>query len=253
MLELTEDINATEDGLGIYIPEIKILALADLHIGIELALFNEGTYLPINQFRIMQENVKKLIKKHKPELLIINGDVKHEFSRASPQEWFEFDDLLKLLNKYSISLEIVRGNHDNYLKTILSRYNLILREPYFELSRFLFMHGHMSLSEMFPGALPDVDWLILAHEHPAIVLYDDVKGKHKFRCYLLGRWQKYKVLVLPAYSPFTSGSVLNEISSSRILSPVLQEISVNEFTPIIIDKNEVLKFPKLKDMIKIDF
>ena len=57
MTELDQNIIATGDGLGIYLPEIQAITIADLHIGIELAFLSEGTYIPVDQFQIMQKNV----------------------------------------------------------------------------------------------------------------------------------------------------------------------------------------------------
>jgi putative SbcD/Mre11-related phosphoesterase len=248
MPELAKGIIATEDGLGIYLPKIRSLVIADLHLGFELALFGEGTYIPIDQYQIMQNNIMDLIEKYNPELLIINGDFKHEFARPSRQEWYELSALLKVLSNYGVELELIRGNHDNYLKTILSREGKTLREPYFLHSDYLFVHGHQSLSEIFDAPLPDVPWVILAHEHPAIELRDSSGGKHKFRCYLKGSWEGHNLLVLPAYSPIASGSIMNKLSGARILSPILKGVKLEEFKPLIVDKGELLKFPMLKQM-----
>jgi putative SbcD/Mre11-related phosphoesterase len=252
MPELTSNIIATDDGLGLYLPKIRALAIADLHIGIELALFGEGTYIPVDQYQIMQNNIVKLIEKYNPNLLIINGDFKHEFARASQQEWFELRALLQTLTDIGVELEIVRGNHDNYLKTILSHEGKTIREPYFVKSEYLFLHGHQSFDEVFDNAIPDVDWIILAHEHPAIELRDDTGGKHKFRCYLRGSWEAYNFIVMPSYSPLASGAVMNKLDQTRILSPVLREINLGDFKPVVVDKGELLTFPELRQLNKLD-
>jgi len=251
MPELAKGIIATEDGLGIYLPKIRSLVIADLHLGVELALFGEGTYMPIDQYQIMQNSIINLIEKYNPESLIINGDFKHEFARPSRQEWYELKALSKVLSDYGVELELVRGNHDNYLKTILAREDKTLREPYYLYSDYLFVHGHQSLSEIFDTSLPEVSWVILAHEHPAIELRDSSGGKHKFRCYLKGTWGDYNLLVLPAYSPIASGSIINKLNGARILSPILKDVKLEEFKPLIVDKGELLKFPKLKQLSNI--
>jgi metallophosphoesterase superfamily enzyme len=105
---------------------------------------------------------------------------------------------------------------------------------------------------MFNGNLPEVDWLIFAHEHPAILLHDDIKGKHKFRCYLQGKWDNYKILVLPAISPLASGTILNSIESANLISPVLREIQIESFKPIIVDKGEILEFPIIKNLLELE-
>jgi putative SbcD/Mre11-related phosphoesterase len=248
--KLAENIIATEDGLGVYLPKIDALVIADLHLGIELSLFDEGTYIPIDQYEIMHKTIENLNNKYNPTLIIINGDFKHEFARASHQEWHELKGLIQSLTQLGVRLEIVRGNHDNYLKTVLSRQGKTLREPYFITSDYLFMHGHQSLQEVFKSTIPDVKWIVLAHEHPAIELQDDTGGKHKFKCYLKGRWEEYHILVLPAFSPFASGTVVNKIDQSQILSPVLKEMKLEEFRPLVMDNGELLTFPTIGELDK---
>lgn len=251
MIELAEDIIATDDGLGIYLPELDAVVIADLHIGFELSFLNEGTYFPVDQYHIIKENIIKLIKKFKPDSLIINGDFKHEFSKASHQEWYELKDLIKILNRFNVKLEIIRGNHDNYLKTILSTQGNNIIEPYSIKSRYIFTHGHLSLQDIPINKISDINWMILAHEHPAIILFDEIRGKHKFRCFLLGQWKKYRVLVLPAFSPFASGSVMNNSEPPSIQSAILKDINAYNFAPVVVDQNEVIKFPKLSDLARI--
>ena len=247
MLELSKGILATEDGLGIYLTEINTLVYADLHIGLEFSLFNQGTYLPVDQFQIMKDQIFSQVKRFKPGTLVINGDFKHEFSSASPQEWFELDILINELNEYDLDLQIVRGNHDNYLKNILKRYNKSLNEPNLEVDGYLFSHGHLDIDYMFQKEEPTVDWLILGHEHPVIALYDDLSGKHKFRCYLLGNFKDYNILVLPALTPMASGTVINSSEANKLLSPILNELTLDNFQPIVVDKGEKLIFPKIKE------
>jgi metallophosphoesterase superfamily enzyme len=114
------------------------------------------------------------------------------------------------------------------------------------------MHGHQSIDDVFNKILPDVTWIILAHEHPAIVLHDNAGGKHKFRCFLKGRWKKYNVLVLPAYSPFTSGAIVNEVEKDEILSPILREIGLKDFKPLVVDSGELLTFPTLEQIREVN-
>jgi putative SbcD/Mre11-related phosphoesterase len=253
MPELNQDIIATIDGFGIYIPKISTLAIADLHLGFEYSLFSEGTYFPIDQFQILKRKIIRLIRKYKPRTLLINGDFKHEFSKASIQEWYELKALMKILDDHNIELELVRGNHDNYLKNVLAHQGETLFEPYLIKSDFLFAHGHLSLNAMFDDILPKVKWLIFAHEHPAILLHDDIKGKHKFKCYLLGKWNNFNVLVLPAISPLASGTIMNSMGGTNLISPVLKEIQIGSFKPIVVVDGEIFKFPIIKNIIESEF
>jgi putative SbcD/Mre11-related phosphoesterase len=251
MPNISLDIQITDDGLGIYLPKIETLVYADLHIGIEETIYNDGTYLPIDQFQIMIKYIKLMIEELKPKILLINGDFKHEFSQATRQEWCELQELFKIIKKHNLTLEIIRGNHDNYLKTIIKRFGIHLREPYFQISKYLFIHGHELIPDDFLKTAENIEWIILAHEHPAIILHDDTGGKHKFKCFLIGSWNKYNVLVLPALSPLATGAIMNFDDNKRILSPLLRIMDLPDFRPVVFDKGELLKFPCIKDMINV--
>jgi putative SbcD/Mre11-related phosphoesterase len=251
MSNISLDIQVTNDGLGIYIPQIETLVYADLHLGIEQTLFNEGTYLPIDQFQIIKKNIEQMIEELNPKILLINGDFKHEFSQATRQEWYELHELFEIINNYDLTLELVRGNHDNYLKRIINKFGINLRVPHFQISKYLFIHGHELIPDDFLKTAENIEWLILAHEHPAIILDDDAGVKHKFKCFLIGSWNKYKVLVLPALSPLATGAIMNSDDEKRILSPILRIMDLQEFRPVVFHKGELLKFPRLKDMITV--
>ncbi|HDJ96505.1 MAG TPA: phosphoesterase, partial [Candidatus Aenigmarchaeota archaeon] len=85
------------DKYGIFLKEFKALVIADLHIGYEAALEKQGIMIPKSQYPKIRESIEEMIKISKPETLIINGDVKHEFEEATRQEWKEVLDLLDFL------------------------------------------------------------------------------------------------------------------------------------------------------------
>jgi metallophosphoesterase superfamily enzyme len=59
---------------------------------------------------------------------------------------------------------------------------------------------------------------------------------------------KIEVLILPAYSPMAVGAAVNSSKKSKFLSDWLQNIDTSGFEPIVIDKNEILKFPPLDQL-----
>ena len=203
-MKLTKDITVSDDGLALFLNDIKTIVIADLHIGLEQALMEEGTFLPIDQYSSIKANILKWIDIYNPERVVINGDFKHEFGRASRQETTEILDLWDLFNSRSLEFEVVRGNHDNYLINVLKNRNKSLRDPSYTIDRYFFTHGHKDIE-----ISKDAEVVIIAHEHPAIVLRDDIGGRHKFKCLLHGVSQNQKVIVLPALSPLSAGSVIN--------------------------------------------
>ena len=135
-MKLTKKITISDDGLALFLEDINSIAIADLHIGLELALMDEGTFLPIDQYSDIKAKILKWVDIWNPERIIINGDFKHEFGRVSRQEWTEILDLWDTLKTKSIELEVVRGNHDNYLITVLKKRNKNLRDPSYSIGRY---------------------------------------------------------------------------------------------------------------------
>ena len=106
---------------AVYCREDEALAIADLHLGYEASLQAEAVAMPDFQFEIMTGRLERLLKKYTPQTLIINGDIKHEFGRNMGQEWDEVSQMIRLAAEHDAELVMVRGNHDNFLKTIVAR------------------------------------------------------------------------------------------------------------------------------------
>ncbi len=246
MLQKVEIIEGIElVPYGVFIKEIKALAIADLHIGYEEALLELGIHLPKSQYPKIKERVLYLLDELNPRLLIIVGDVKHEFGEASRQEWIEVLDLLDTLQQ-RVALHIVRGNHDNYLIPILKRRRVPFHDPFFLLRRYLFVHGHKRVpEEVFKRARI----IVMGHEHPAITFRDEVGAKTKFKCHLVRKMNDSCLVILPAVSPLAPGADI----SFRLLpfSPLLRKIDLESFRVIVIDEESgAFDFGTLKDLRK---
>lgn len=222
---------------AIYIEKIEAVALADLHLGYEGIMAEHGVFVPKVQFKKEMKAVKKVLEEKEPERVIINGDLKHEFSETSYHEFREVNAMLAYLKEAVKEVLLVKGNHDNFLQRIAFRNGIELFDE-LELGRYTFIHGHV---------LPKKHkkFLIIGHEHPAIALYDEIGAKEKINCFLYGS----SILVLPAFSPLMQGSEVNVIPKSRLLSPVLRKCDVDELAVIgTSEETGSLKFPKLKEL-----
>jgi hypothetical protein len=246
-IELDRNIYVSDDGLALYVEDIQAIVVADLHIGLEQALMEEGTYLPLNQYSQMKKTILELCDKYAPTQVIINGDFKHEFSRALAQESYEILDLIDSLRDININLQIVRGNHDNYLIRVLKRRGININDPYYKVGRYFFTHGHEAVQ------IPtNVECVMVAHEHPALLLRDETGYRHKFKCFLIGAWKDKNVTVLPAFSTLSTGYGVGAISQHQVLSKLLQYMDLSKFRPVVIDKGELFNFPTLTELEKID-
>jgi hypothetical protein len=224
---------------ALFIKKLKLLAIADLHIGYEQSLESSGYFIPKSQYSKIKNNLIKLIKKFNPEKLLINGDVKHEFGSSLNQEWNETLDLLDTLQE-KVEIIIVRGNHDNYLIPILKKRkikfvnNLLIKNYFFE-------HGHIEYE------IPNkANTIIIAHEHPAIIIPQEL-GKYKFKCFLKGSYLNKTLIVLPAFSPIMPGTEINQVSRGELLSPILRKTELENFE-ILIYEEKLYRF-KMKDLL----
>jgi putative SbcD/Mre11-related phosphoesterase len=227
--------------LGLYISDLRILVIADLHIGHEASLEKHGILLPISTYPRMKRKLLNMIDEIDVDELIILGDVKTEFGRPSIQEWIEVKDLLNTLRN-RLRIRVVRGNHDNYILNILSKFSIDFHYPYFKFGDTVFIHGH----EPLPQEVGDAELIVMAHEHPAITLRDKLGVKFKFKCFLKGVYEDRKIIVIPAFSPLATGASINEVGGEELLSPILQSIDVGELTPIVFEDKEIFELPKIK-------
>ena len=159
---------------ALWIPELSAIAIADVHLGYESGMFDEPFY-PKMQFREISERMERLMKRYEPKWVIINGDLKHEFSKTPYPEFSEVRDFLDILGDAKVTL--VRGNHDNFIVGYLKNRGVGVTDV-LETERFIFMHGHEEKDRKGKIA-------VIGHEHPAILIRDEIGGSAKFPCFIV--------------------------------------------------------------------
>lgn len=180
----------------------KTAVIADLHLGLENAMQNVGIAIPRMQIAEIIDKVNLILNKYDIEKLIIAGDLKHEFGQNLPYEW---DDVRAFLDSIDVDVSIVRGNHDNFLSTILSEYSIELKE-YDRIEDYYVVHGHLEFG---------FDKVIMAHEHPALK-FRRSGAIYSYPCFLVADKMKF---VIPAFSPLVAGS---DVLQGEFLSPILR-------------------------------
>ncbi|RLI77895.1 phosphoesterase [Archaeoglobales archaeon] len=190
----------------------KTAIISDLHLGIENVLLDRGIHIPRMQVDEIIKNTKEIIEKYSINRLVIAGDLKHEFSRNLPYEW---DDVKRFLDEIDVEIEVVRGNHDNYLGVILSKYDILLVDE-LSIENWRIVHGHRNC---------DSNKILMGHEHPAIKIRFE-GGFYTFPCYLKISDERRVVVVMPAFSPILPGS--NILNLDSFLSPILKNVKLGE-------------------------
>jgi len=223
-----------------YIKSLDAIVMSDLHLGIEGALANEGIYLPMSISESTIRLVKRVLEDYEPRRVVFAGDVKHGFGLLNTSEWVHVRNLFRDLSE-NYDVLVVRGNHDNYLGVLLSRYDIPFVERFDE-DVYTIIHGHTK-----PRRLNEV--VIIGHEHPSISLRDDVGVKYKFKCFLWGEMGGHKLLVLPSVGELATGATINIYEEER-LSPLMKEVDITNFKAYAIVPGEtVQEFPVIKDFV----
>ena len=208
-----------------------ILIIGDLHLGFEEFLIKQGFLIPYSQLKKTISRLEKIIKKAKPKIIIINGDLKDEFGTISRQEWSEITQFISFIQKTS-KLIFIKGNHDTILDPIAKKHSIKVRQR-FDIDEITITHGDKLLKNLKKT-------VIISHEHPAISFSE--RPDEKYKCFLLGKYKKHNLVVLPSFNLLIPGS---DITREEILSPYIKNIS--NFNVFVI-QDKVYDFGKLKNI-----
>ena len=231
-LEVAPGLWATRH-FALWLKEEGAVAISDLHLGFEAALAEQGVSIPRFQRREVLGRLARLLDAYEPEKLIIAGDFKHEFSKNLPDEWVEIKQVLRFLQQRTETI-VVRGNHDNYLATILGDLRMTLHDRY-DLGGCTFVHGHEDVQAL--------GTIVMGHEHPAVKLRDPLGATVSVPAFLIAE----RVVVLPAFSPLALGV---NVASYPYLSPLLNRIDVDAARVVGIDEKEgLLDFGRVSDLV----
>ena len=235
MIKIHKNIYAIETGL--YLEEHKALVIADTHFGFEESLHRQGVLVPKRQYKLMMEEIKRIISKVKIEKIILNGDIKHEFGTITRQEWKDVNNFLDFCRENFKEIIVVKGNHDPILKFLINKRN-IKEVKEFNLGDILMTHG-----DYVPDKLSKI--ILIGHEHPAITLKHEAKWE-KYKCFLKGKFEKSVLIVQPCFNPLVEGS---DVTREKKFGPFLQE-NLDEFEVFIYDEatKEDLYFGELGDL-----
>lgn len=244
-IKLAKGVNIASPWPCIYLEKENVLLASDIHLGLEDQREKIGMHIPGPIFEKVLECILTPVKSLGCKRIIILGDVKHEFGRPSEAEWYTVKKFVKSLRGLDCELEVVKGNHDNYIVQVLKELNVKLHDPSLRLGRFYLTHGHNDVEDDFK----DAEHIFMGHEHPAISIKDDVGIKHRFKAFLSGRIKKWSVTVLPSISPLSYGNPMNEIQQSQFMAPLLRKYGVDNFVPYLIEIGKtVKKFPEMKHL-----
>ena len=239
----------------------KTVVVADLHIGWEVSLAEEGVHVPSQTIKL-QRKLSEIIRKAKPEKILFLGDVKHTIARAEVEEWRDVPQLFESIAKEVNEIMVVPGNHDGNLEPLLPENVKILPITGIRIGETGFFHGHAWPS---PELLACKN-LVIGHLHPVVVFRDPLgfritsqvwveakcdglklartllkKLKIKFGKDVTNAFEKEfgvvprvnKLFIMPAFNdflggqPVNAGSICQEEKYRDFIGPILRSGAVN--------------------------
>ncbi|MDW8084018.1 MAG: metallophosphoesterase [Candidatus Caldarchaeum sp.] len=144
---------------------VRMLAVADLHLGFEEELRSKGVKVPLQSPKIVEE-LASLAEEQNARKIIVVGDLKHNIRGASPLEYEILPRMLKPLKRVVDEIIVIPGNHDGKISKLVAglasvqplKGYLVLEE------KTGFTHGHVKPDKK----LLMMDTIVIGHFHPVL-------------------------------------------------------------------------------------
>jgi len=188
--------------LALWISELRVLVIADLHWGYVASHRAEGNLLPAWGDADIARRLDALVRDYDPAEMVWLGDSLHTLAGAQTAEEY--------LRKASLAVTIVSGNHD-------ARWSRAREHRFLQRGNFTLHHGDRVL------LVPSGSCEIVGHLHPAVSWADGAGMRLKMPALVTSDHR----LVLPAFSPWAAGvpwkkplpgETIYAISSKRIFT-----------------------------------
>ena len=176
--------------LAIFHERSRWLAVADLHYGYEGVIQDAGGLFPQWGNQTIEDRLEELIRDYQPKTVLIVGDIMH--GRGSLREATQFCQRIRQLDT---EIRLIEGNHDR--SAVKQKLGF---EDAVRIDGFFFHHGHLDLAPN-PGEIE-----ITGHFHPAISIRDGAGLKLKYPALIQESTASYQRWILPAFSPWASGT-----------------------------------------------
>jgi putative SbcD/Mre11-related phosphoesterase len=232
--ELADDI-WLDSRRAIWFPSLRLLGVADLHLGYAWAARHAGHLFPIAGAEETLERLVSLQNDYQPEVLAVLGDVVQR-AIPIPQVFEELSQFLKTLSARS-QVVLVQGNHDRNLSRLLQEWQLPVQlHSEYRGGEHLLIHGDNEEQAATLWLKQSKGRIIMGHEHPAVCLGDGVASWSKCPCFLVSK----KIVVLPAFSSWAAGTIFPRYP---FMSALAQKAAFDQAIAIVGNKLLPVPFP----------
>ena len=176
---------------AVYWEQQNSLIIADLHLGKTGHFRKSGIAVPQAVYKEDLQRLFALIQYHKPEQLIIVGDMFHS------RENKEMDFFTRWRNDlFQLNIELVKGNHDILHNDWYSQNSIKLNSSRLRVGSFSFVHDP---AEAAISETEEMLYCFSGHVHPGIRISSGSRQSLSFPCFHFSGGGA----VLPAFSQFT--------------------------------------------------
>lgn len=241
---LTDDVELLEGVPVAFIRSLGAIVIADPHLGYEGVMAKKGTLIPKVNLKTICKTIDMALAKTGAKTIIVDGDIKNEFSTVDVEEFNELYDFINFVKERGVVAVLIKGNHDNFVERYKEPFKLVVHRQEAHLGKYLFFHG-----EEMPGEIgKDIEMLVMGHEHPAIAIFNKAGKREKLRCFLYGTFKRKKLLVLPAINYFASGTDINAVPEEELLAPIFEHIDVGAMKAIAVGYGSTINFGTVDEL-----
>jgi metallophosphoesterase superfamily enzyme len=248
--------------------EERLLLATDFHLGIEYELAKMGINIPYQTERFLGE-LLALVREHRPDRLLLLGDIKHGVPITSFQEKREIPRFFTALQEEVRKIDVIRGNHDGNIQ------NLVPEEIEIHPSRGLLLGEEFKVAALHGHAWPyprllKADLIVMGHNHPAVQLNTPLGVRITRRVWVRGRADRRRlaeafleqagvkpeddplsefcerfeaevndsqVVIMPTFNDLMGGLPVNAETPKSLLGPLFRTgaIEVEDFDVYLLD------------------
>lgn len=263
--------------------EERVLMAADLHLGMEYELAQQGINIPYQWDRLLEDLID-IVKEHKPDRVILLGDVKHGVPATSFQEKREIPHFFNTLLEEVKFIDITRGNHDANLQKLLPE------EVTLHTSKGVMFGVGFNVAALHGHAWPKpeiltADAIMIAHNHPSILLNTPLGIRISRRAWIRGKADTERlakafleqdnvkieegvieeftdyygfepktpeILILPTFNDLLGGLPVNSESPKSLLGPLFRSgaVDLEGFDVYLLDGSYMGKVSFLRERLE---
>jgi len=226
----------------LFFPEKEILVICDLHLGYEEMLLKQGITFPFEQLEQTMSEIEQIVleikRNYKIKKIILLGDLKHHFN-FEIEEKYQIRKLFTFLKQFvdEENIILINGNHDKIELDKMKYHDFWIEDD------VAFFHGDKLFKEVLDKK---VKTLVIGHVHPSVVIKDKsgIK-KEKYKCFLVGKFKRKNLIIVPSFFHFIEGSELNESYKHKKDFSIISDKKLENFDKFVVGKNRVYKFGKM--------